>query len=133
MIIKNSIFYRTLSFGGDLNINGTITPSYRYSTQGQEKQIDTKWSSYRWRNYDAGMARFFNVDPLSEKYNTWLTYAFSGNRVVDARELEGLEPNSVHGTYKEAVENFGNQYNNMSIRMNGEIGTRFYKAKNANG
>jgi len=81
-----------LEFGGDFNINGTVTPSYRYSTQGQENQIDTKWSSYRWRNYDAGMARFFNVDPLAEDYNTWTPYAFSGNRVVDARELEGLEP-----------------------------------------
>ncbi|BFO67001.1 hypothetical protein KCF3NO3_29840 [Chryseobacterium sp. KCF3-3] len=38
------------------------------------------------------MGRFFNVDPLAEIYPTWSTYAFSGNRVVDARELEGLEP-----------------------------------------
>ncbi|MGN7706872.1 DUF6443 domain-containing protein [Chryseobacterium sp. 22543] len=80
-----------LEFGGDLSINGTVTPSYRYSTQGQENQIDTKWSSYRWRNYDAGMARFFNVDPLSEKYAYQSHYNFSENRVVDGRELEGLE------------------------------------------
>lgn len=92
-----------LEFGGDFNINGTVTPSYRYSTQGQENQIDTKWSSYRWRNYDAGMARFFNVDPLSEKYNTWSTYAFSGNRVVDSRELEGLEPMEINKTTKNLV------------------------------
>lgn len=38
------------------------------------------------------VGRFFNVDPLAEKYPTWSTYAFSGNRVIDARELEGLEP-----------------------------------------
>ncbi|MDH5032349.1 DUF6443 domain-containing protein [Chryseobacterium cucumeris] len=81
-----------LEFGGELNISNSISPSYKYSTQGQEKQSETGWSSYRWRNYDAAMGRFFNIDPLSEKYNTWSTYAFSGNRVVDARELEGLEP-----------------------------------------
>ncbi|WP_433631758.1 DUF6443 domain-containing protein [Chryseobacterium cucumeris] len=80
-----------LEFGGDLNINGTVSPAYRYSSQGQENQIDTKWSSYRWRNYDAGMARFFNVDPLSEKYAYQSHYNFSENRVVDGRELEGLE------------------------------------------
>ncbi|KPH14108.1 hypothetical protein AMQ68_00860 [Chryseobacterium sp. ERMR1:04] len=44
------------------------------------------------------MGRFFNVDPLSEKYNTWSTYAFSGNRIIDARELEGLEPKIVNET-----------------------------------
>nr|WP_228441748.1 DUF4329 domain-containing protein [Chryseobacterium lacus] len=30
-------------------------------------------------------------------------------------------------SYNEAAKNFGDQYNGMSIRMNGEIGTQFYK------
>ncbi|RLJ30672.1 RHS repeat-associated protein [Chryseobacterium sp. 7] len=80
-----------LEFGGDLNLNGTISPNYKYSSQGQEKQIETGWSSYRWRNYDAAMGRFFNVDPLSEKYAYQSHYNFSENRVVDNVELEGLE------------------------------------------
>ncbi|WPO93176.1 DUF6443 domain-containing protein [Chryseobacterium sp. HR92] len=92
-----------LEFGGDLNISISLTPNYRYSSQGQEKQTETGWSSYRWRNYDAAMGRFFNVDPLSEKYNTWSTYAFSGNRVVDSRELEGLEPMEINKTTKNLV------------------------------
>ncbi|WP_123902230.1 RHS repeat-associated core domain-containing protein [Chryseobacterium arthrosphaerae] len=83
-------------FGLEFNENivsvNSITKNYRYSTQGQEKQEVTKWSSFKWRNYDPSFARFFNVDPLAEKYPTWSTYVFSGNRVVDARELEGLEP-----------------------------------------
>lgn len=37
------------------------------------------------------MGRFFNVDPLSEKYNYQSHYNFSENRVINARELEGLE------------------------------------------
>ncbi|TZG00042.1 RHS repeat-associated core domain-containing protein (plasmid) [Chryseobacterium panacisoli] len=85
-----------LEFGGDWSTSNSVTPNYRYSTQGQEKQTETGWSSYRWRNYDAAMGRFFNVDPLAEDYHTWSTYAFSGNRVVDARELEGLEPKKVN-------------------------------------
>nr|WP_233174312.1 DUF6443 domain-containing protein [Elizabethkingia sp. ASV34] len=83
-------------FGLEFNENivpvNSITQNYRYSTQGQEKQEDTKWSSFKWRNYDPTFGRFFNVDPLAESYPTWSTYAFSGNRVVDSRELEGLEP-----------------------------------------
>ncbi|GEM_PF-4871869 len=38
------------------------------------------------------IGRFFNVDPLSERYVDWAPYVFSGNIVVHARELEGLEP-----------------------------------------
>nr|WP_262487993.1 DUF4329 domain-containing protein [Chryseobacterium indologenes] len=115
-----------LEFGGQLETVSTINPSYRYSTQGQENQIDTKWSSYRWRNYDTGMARFFNVDPLAEKYNTWSPYAFSGNRVVDARELEGLEPHVLFNTRENAAANFGQQYNGKSILDKREIGALIY-------
>ncbi|MDH5032343.1 DUF4329 domain-containing protein [Chryseobacterium cucumeris] len=122
-----------LEFGGDLNINNTISPSYRYSTQGQENQIDTKWSSYRWRNYDAAMGRFFNVDPLSEKYNTWSTYAFSGNRVVDARELEGLEPHVLFNTRENAAINFGQQYNGKSIKQYREYAAIIYSVKKSDG
>ncbi|MCA6069222.1 hypothetical protein JI747_018810 [Chryseobacterium sp. RG1] len=37
------------------------------------------------------MVRFFNVDSLSKKYAYQSHYNFSENRVVDGRELEGLE------------------------------------------
>ena len=66
--------------------------SYKnYKYQGQELQ-ETGFYSFKWRNYMSDVGRFFNIDPLAEKYPTWTPYAFSGNRVIDARELEGLEP-----------------------------------------
>lgn len=37
------------------------------------------------------VGRFFNVDPLAESYPYNSTYAFAENRVIDGRELEGLE------------------------------------------
>ncbi|AZB10910.1 RHS repeat-associated core domain-containing protein [Chryseobacterium sp. G0162] len=92
-----------LEFGGELNTFNSITSDYSYSSQGQEKQRETGWSSYRWRNYDSALGRFFNVDPLSEKYSTWSPYAFSGNRVVDARELEGLEPLEINKTTRNLI------------------------------
>ncbi|UKB81345.1 DUF6443 domain-containing protein [Chryseobacterium sp. MEBOG07] len=96
-----------LEFGGDLNISLSISPNYKYSTQGQEKQTETGWSSYRWRNYDPAMGRFFNVDPLSEKYTYQSHYNFSENRVVDARELEGLERISIHTASYAPFDSFG--------------------------
>ena len=80
-----------LEFGGDLNIYGSISPTYTYTFQEQEKQLDTGWNSFKWRNYDPAMGRFFNVDPLSDKYSYQSHYNFSENAVVNSRELEGLE------------------------------------------
>ena len=87
-----------LEFGGDksLNTTGSLSPDYTYSFQEQEKQQETGWYSFKWRNYDPSMARFFNIDPLSEVYAYQSHYNFSENRVIDARELEGLEKELVN-------------------------------------
>jgi hypothetical protein len=77
--------------GGGLNSFGSLSPNYLYSFQEQEKQHDTGWSSFKWRNYDASYIRFFNVDPLAEKYAYQSPFNFSENKVTAHRELEGLE------------------------------------------
>ncbi|WPO81853.1 hypothetical protein SD427_13875 [Chryseobacterium sp. JJR-5R] len=41
------------------------------------------------------LARFFNIDPLSEVYAYQSHYNFSENRVTDGVELEGLEFQSI--------------------------------------
>jgi len=77
--------------------------SYKnYKYQEQELQ-ETGFYSFKWRQYMPDVGRFFNIDPLAEKYNTWTPYAFSGNRVIDARELEGLEPVEINKTTKNLV------------------------------
>ncbi|MDR6464571.1 hypothetical protein J2783_003084 [Chryseobacterium sediminis] len=79
------------------------------------------------------LGRFFNIDPLTEKYPLWTPYAFSGNRVIDARELEGLEPYLHYNTLDAAAENFAVQYNSTSIVLNVELGTTFYTGKTEDG
>jgi RHS repeat-associated protein len=70
--------------------------AYRYGFQGQEKDDEVKGSgnslNYKYRMYDPRLGRFFAVDPLTAKYPFYSPYAFSGNRVIDMVELEGLEP-----------------------------------------
>nr|WP_244314627.1 hypothetical protein [Riemerella anatipestifer] len=59
-----------------------------------------------YRNFDVeqkSVQRFLNIDPLAEKFTYWTPYAFSGNRVIDARELEGLEPVEINKTTKNLV------------------------------
>jgi len=97
--VGNAVIDRTTDYypfglefgGGGLNTFNSVSPNYTYGFQEQEKQQETGWNSFKWRNYDPSMGRFFNVDPLSEKYSYQSHYNFSENRVVDGRELEGLE------------------------------------------
>jgi RHS repeat-associated protein len=103
--------------------------TYKVKFQGQkrEEELGLNWDSFKYRNYDFAIGRFMSIDPLTEEYHTWSPYVFSGNRVMDSRELEGLEPHSVHKSLQEAARNFSTQYNGYSIRENVEVATQFYK------
>lgn len=70
---------------------------YRFQGQELQEEHELNWYSYRYRNYDPTIGRFFNVDPLSESFAYNGIYNFSENRVVDAFELEGLESVVVNG------------------------------------
>jgi len=61
--------------------------------QGQEHidDLDLEWDSFKWRNHQPEIGRFFNIDPLTDEYVYNSPYAFAENRVVSGRELEGLE------------------------------------------
>lgn len=69
-----------------------------------------------------------NIDPLTEQYNTWSLYVFSGNRVI-ARELEGLESHVLHEELQEATRNLSEQYNGYSIENKVEVSTQFYRTE----
>ncbi|MFZ4931102.1 hypothetical protein [Chryseobacterium sp. Mn2064] len=79
------------------------------------------------------IGRFFNIDPLAQKYLTWAPYVFSGNRIIDARELEGLESYLHYDSLDDAAENFAVQYNSPSIVMNVELGTALYSGVTKDG
>ncbi|TXF77774.1 DUF6443 domain-containing protein [Chryseobacterium sp.] len=81
-------------FGLEFNASissGTANENYKYGFQNQELQTETGWNSFKWRNYDPTLGRFFNVDPMSEKFQYNSTYAFQENKMGLGRELEGLE------------------------------------------
>ncbi|AZA53161.1 DUF6443 domain-containing protein [Chryseobacterium sp. G0201] len=90
-VIDDAVDFYPFGFEHGAIPASTVTPNYKYSFQSQEKQVHTGWNSFKWRNYDPSLGRFFNIDPLSEKYAYQSHYNFSENRVIDGRELEGLE------------------------------------------
>lgn len=88
---------------------------YRYGFQGQEKddEIIGEGNSvnYTYRMHDPRTGRFFTADPLTSKYPWYSPYQFSGNRPIDAIELEGLEEFLVHTRSFAPFEDFGPLHN----------------------
>ncbi len=77
------------------------TNAYRYGFQGQEKDDEIKGEgnsiNYKYRMHDPRVGRFFAVDPLTAKYPHYTPYSFSGNKVINSIELEGLEDFKITG------------------------------------
>lgn len=59
---------------------------------------------FKWRMHDPQTGRFWQVDPLSDKYVYNSTYAFSENKVTSHVELEGLEAEYMINQFKSAVK-----------------------------
>ena len=94
-------------------------PEHKFKFQGQEeqKEFGLNWSSFKWRNADLALGRFFSVDPLAEDYYYNSTYAFSENHVVAHVELEGLEKESIHN----ALKWLNNSYAGDLVREGGKF------------
>lgn len=77
--------------------NNTVDKGgYRYGFNGKEK--DDEWHGtsgatydYGFRIYDARIAKFLSVDPLTKSYPWYTPYQFAGNKPIWAIDLDGLE------------------------------------------
>ncbi|MEY3200277.1 MAG: hypothetical protein RJA13_2235 [Bacteroidota bacterium] len=97
-------------FGVQLSERTISGDGYRFGFNGMEGDDEIKgdgnFISFKYRNYDPRIGRMWSIDPLTSKYPFYTPYSFSGNRVIDCKELEGLEPLSAttiaDGTYRPA-------------------------------
>ena len=82
-------------FGVGLKNRDFSSEKYRYGFQNQERDDEMKGEgnsvNFTYRMHDTRLGRFFAVDPLLAKYPHYSPYQFSGNRLIDHIELEGLE------------------------------------------
>ncbi|WP_420581308.1 hypothetical protein [Reichenbachiella sp.] len=90
IVSKDDYYPFGLTFGSYSRAASTVQ---NWKFQGQERISDLglNWDSFKWRNSDPALGRFFCVDPLAESYVHNSPYAFSENKVVAHIELEGLE------------------------------------------
>ncbi|MDX2248313.1 MAG: hypothetical protein SF052_16135 [Bacteroidia bacterium] len=108
--------FRDYAFGMLMPGRNQRRGGYRFGFQSQETDPEY-WGgavSYKYRVEDTRLGRFFSGDPLGAEYPFYSPYAFSGNRVLDAVEWEGLEPakpGQKDGQYESAPhQGNGNQY-----------------------
>ncbi len=68
---------------------------YQFGFNGQEKSDYLKGEgnhlTYRYREYDPRLGKFWSIDPLHATYPWNSTYAFAENRPIDGMDLEGKE------------------------------------------
>jgi RHS repeat-associated protein len=89
-------------FGMNINALSSSAPlskpnKLKYHGQELQEEFDLGWYQFKWRNHDPAIARFFNIDPLSEKYVYNSPYAFAENKLGLGFELEGLEMEQFNG------------------------------------
>lgn len=86
---------------------GNVTYKIKYQGQERQDEMGLNWDSFKWRNYDYAIGRFFNIDPLAEDYVYNSPYAFAENKVIANFELEGLEAVSIHTRSFAPFKTFG--------------------------
>ena len=104
--------------GTDYGIATQTTHKYLFQKQELQDELGLGWYSFRWRNSMPELGRFFNVDPLADKYVYNSVYAFSENRVTDGIELEGLE----HLSIKRVAQTNGGFQTTITPQSNQELG-----------
>jgi RHS repeat-associated protein len=81
---------------------------------------------FKWRMHDPQIGRFWQVDPLADKYVYNSTYAFSENKVTGHIELEGLEAVLVTNIYDKEGKLSSTSTTNNSSDNYGPLGNGTY-------
>ena len=127
-IVSTTDYY---PFGYPIPNRSTNTGGYRYFFNGQEVDSEVfgenSLFAFEYRMHDARLGRFWSVDPLAAKYPWNSTYAFAENRVIDGRELEGLEVSTINDNRVAVDPGHGIMGTRNSKVDPGAVGNGFYE------
>lgn len=76
---------------GDGN-EGSLKNGHLYNDKDLWDDGDVNWYDYGFRNYDAQIGRFPQLDPLTDDYPELTPYQFAGNEPIANIDIDGLEP-----------------------------------------
>lgn len=120
-------------FGLTLNLDsrpGHKDQPYKFQKQSHENDFGLNIYSFKYREHDPQIGRFWQVDPLATDYVHNSVYAFSENKVTGHIELEGLEAVNSNSPYiRSAVQQHGDvdafQKNaRQAFRLSATVGPR---------
>ena len=78
------------AFGGLMGeSSGDEVQPYKYNGKEFDRMHGLDWYDYGARHYDAALARWMCMDPLTEKYYDVSPYAYCGNNPVNAIDPDG--------------------------------------------
>jgi RHS repeat-associated protein len=107
-IVEESNYYpfglKHKGYNNVVSSNGNSV-AQKWGFQEQELVDDLGLNVHEWkyRVSDPAIGRFWQIDPLAEDYVHNGAYNFSENRLIDARELEGLEAAMIKKKYENNV------------------------------
>jgi len=89
---------------------------YKYNGKELQDELGLNTYDYQWRDYDAAIARFNNIDRFAEKYHSLTPYHFTANNPMFFREIAG---DSIFTTINKGGGENGRDL--MTIHVTGKI------------
>ena len=110
---------------------------YQYNGKEEQDELGLAWYDYGWRNYDASLGRWMNIDPLAEDYYYDSSFIYTTNNPVlnidpDGRFWKSSIDSEGNITYTaeegDSVETFQEQYDLEDGQAEKIIGNQEVKA-----
>ncbi|HBX62910.1 MAG TPA: hypothetical protein DEG63_07470, partial [Flavobacteriaceae bacterium] len=79
---------------------------YKYNGKELQDELNLNLYDYGARNYDPAIGRWFNIDPLAEKFINTTPYNYVLNNPVNMIDPDGMEAQDIWGR---------NRYNEMGM------------------
>ncbi len=89
---------------------GQVKNEFGYNDKELFDDGDLNWSDYGFRNYDAQIGRFVQIDPLADSYDGLTSYHYAANEPIGNVDIDGLGVGDVikagvqAGTYGTSAE-----------------------------
>lgn len=72
-------------------VNGVENNYFNYNGKEVDKSLGLNWIDFGWRNYDASLGRWMNIDPHSENYFTISPYNSFANNPISFVDPDGRD------------------------------------------
>jgi RHS repeat-associated protein len=91
IIEENNYYPFGLKHKGYNNVvNGTHHP-YTFNGKEEQEELGLNWHDFGFRNYDASLGRWMNIDNLAEKYYNYSPYIYTANNPIYYIDPDGQQ------------------------------------------